>query len=206
MVALDEFSPGQIRLRLEPILRFQRYRNLDEVAPAIREVAAEMASVAEELAEPRVVFRRRRVEKVYADGLRLEGGPTFSGQCLGTHLRAAREAICFLTTIGPVLDERVARMAAEDELLEALFLDTAGWLAIEETLRGFRAYLLSRLRAERLRVSPRLGPGYLDWPLTDQTSLFSVFAGTAVPVALSDECVMTPKKSVSGLFGLVEIA
>ena len=199
----EVFVPGPVHLRLEPILRFQRYRTLDQAAPAIREVAQEMTKVAEKLADPRVVFARRRVAAVGTDSLTLQGGATFHGRCFGTHLAGAREAVCLLATIGPALDARVTEMAGGGDLLEALFLDTAGWLAIEETLRAFRIHLASRVRPSGFRLSPRLGPGYLDWPLTEQASFFAVFAGEPVPVTLSEYSVMTPKKSLSGLFGLL---
>jgi hypothetical protein len=199
----EEFVPPPIPLRLEPILRFQRYRSLDQVATPIREVAEQMVGLAEKLIQPRVVSIRRRIAAVTEESLALEGGPTFRGRCLGTHLRGAVEATCFVATIGPGLDYRVAQMADGNELLEALFLDTAGWLAVEGALRAFRAHLASAVRARRLRLSPRLGPGYLDWSLTEQTLFFSAFDGAPLPVALSEHCVMTPKKSLTGLFGLI---
>jgi cobalamin-dependent methionine synthase I len=69
-------------------------------------------------------------------------------------------------------------------------------------LRQFRRHLAAGARAQGCRLSPRLGPGYLDWPLAEQRALFSVFEGEALPVDLNAYCVMMPKKSISGLFGL----
>lgn len=201
--AAEEFLPERLHLRVEPILRFHRYRDASQVAPAIREVAEEMVRVAAKLVEPRVVFLRRRVVGVTDGAIRLEGGAEFHGGCLGAHLGQAREAICFLATIGPALDDRVSALAEGGDLLEALFLDTVGWLAVEEVLRVFRGHLGLRLRGERLRLGPRLGPGYLDWPLGEQRSFFGLFGGVPLPVTVSQECVMSPRKSLSGLFGLL---
>ncbi len=199
----EAFLPPAPRLRVEPLLRFQRYRDLDKVAPAIREVAEEMVRIGEKLAVPDVVFSSRQIQALGTDTLVLAQGPTFHGRSFATHLREAREVVCFVATIGPALDERVAELADGEELLEALFLDTAGWLAVESTLRGFRVHLAVRARARGLRLSPRMGPGYLDWPLTEQVELFSVFGDTPLSVALSEHCVMAPRKSISGLFGLL---
>jgi hypothetical protein len=199
----EEFWPPAPRLPVEPILRFQRYRDLRQVAPAILAVAEDMVRLAEKLADPRVVYLARPVARVDAGSLAVAGAPAFHGRAFGTHAAAAREAVCFVATIGPALDERVAELAEGGELLEALFLDTAGWLAMEAALRGFRRHLAARARPRGLRLSPRLGPGYLDWPLTEQPRLFSLFGGSPLPVTLSEHCVMTPKKSVSGLFGLL---
>ncbi len=200
---VERFVPGAPKLKLEPVLRFQRYRDLDQVAPAIRDVARDMLHLVEKLAVPDVVFVKQSVDSVDPDALRLVGGPTFHGRCFQTHLAEAIEVICFVCTIGFAVDERVAQMTASDELLEALFVETAGWLAIEDALRKLRARLTADLRPKARRLSPRLAPGFMDWSLTEQPDLFSVFTGTPLPVSLSEYCVMTPKKSVSGLFGVV---
>jgi hypothetical protein len=202
----ERFVPGPPTLRLEPILRCLRYRDLDRVAPAIRDVATDMLRLVETLAAPEVVFLTKPIDRVGPDTLRLVDGPTFHGRSFATHLAAAADVVCFLCTIGPAVDQRASELAETDALLEALFVETAGWLAIEDALRKFRGHLTARARPKGLRLSPRLGPGYVDWPLTEQSAFFPMFAGTALPVSLSEYCVMTPKKSVSGLFGLVPTA
>jgi hypothetical protein len=199
----ERFIPSAPKLKLEPLLRFQRYRDLDRVAPAIREVGRDMLHLAENLAAPDVVFIRKSVDSADRDALRLVDGPTFHGRCFQTHLAEASEVICFVCTIGAALDERVTQMTESDELLEALFVETAGWLAIEDALRKFRSRLTAELRPKGRRLSPRLAPGFMDWALTEQPELFSVFSGAPLPVSLSEYCVMTPKKSISGLFGVL---
>lgn len=202
----ERFVPDRPTLRVDPILRFQRYRDLGQVSPVIRDIAADMVKIAEALAAPEVAFVTVAVDRVTPDSATLLDGPTFSGRCFGNHLAAATDAVCFVLTLGPAVDERIGEMAAGDELLEALFLETAGWLAVEDAVRKFRAHLNAQLRPKGRRVTPRLGPGYVDWPLTEQPKLFSVFEGAPLPVALSEYCVMTPKKSISGLFGLIPAA
>jgi len=203
---LEEFTVPPSRVRVEPILRFQRYRDLSKVAPAIREIAEEMVQTAEKLSAPSVAFLAQQVSYLGPETLAIKEGPIFHGKCFETHLPETSEVVCFVATIGPALDERVSELAEGDELLEALFLDTAGWLAIENALRAFRKHLGARIRPRGLRLSPRLGPGYMDWPLTEQQDFFSLFAGMPLPVSLSEHSVMMPKKSVSGLFGLVPTA
>jgi hypothetical protein len=199
----ERFIPSAPKLKLEPLLRFQRYRDLDGVPPAIREVARDMLDLTEKLAAPDVFFMRKPVDSVDRDMLRLVDGPAFRGKCFQTHLADASEVVCFVCTIGAALDERITQMTAADELLEALFVETAGWLAIEDALRKFRSRLTAEVRPKSRRLSPRLAPGFMDWALTEQPELFSVFSGATLPVSLSEYCVMTPKKSISGLFGVL---
>src|SRR5262245_30720437 len=198
----QEFVSEPIRLTVFPILRFQGYRTIEQPAAPIREAAQAMIETAEELIDPRVGFVMRDIERISAESLTLGGGPTFHGRCFAMHLSRARQAVCFVATLGPALDEQVARLADADDLLEAVFLEAAGWLAIEKLLRAFRGHLGARLRP-RQRLSPRLGPGFLDWSLSEQPALFSSFGHAPLPVSVSEYCVMTPKKSISGLFGLL---
>lgn len=203
---VQEFGPGPIRLKAAPILRFHGYRNLERVSPAIVEVAQAMVAAAEKLGDPRAVFVRRPIEHLDGETLELEDGPTFHARCFAKHLSGSREAVCFLVTMGSDLDDRVTELADAGDLLEAVFLEAAGWLAIEGTVRAFRAHLRARVRDERLRLSPRLAPGLLDWSLTEQLAFFSAFDDAPLPVSVNEYCVMSPKKSVSGLFGLIPSA
>ena len=200
---VDALVPERLQLRLEPLLRFHRYHDLKVVTGPIREAAEAMRALAETLATPRAVVVRRRVTHLTDDALALEGGTTLHGHCFAEHVRGAGEVVCFVATVGPALEERARVYQEEGELLEALFLDTAGWLAVQETVRALRGRLAVAARAEGHALSPRLGPGYLDWPLEEQHALFSVFAGHPLPVQLTRDSVMIPQKSLSGLFGMV---
>ena len=202
-MAVEDFRPDPLPLRLPPVLRFHRYRDLSQVAPSILDVAKEMVTLAERLIDPRIAFVTWPVALIHETGLTLRDGPSFEGRCFAIHLDGAPQVVAFVATIGPALDERTNEFTDAGDLLEALFLDTAGWLAIEDAVSAFRAHLRARARRAGARLSPRLGPGYLDWPLTAQTAFFSLFGGAPLPVALSEYCVMSPRKSVSGLFGLL---
>lgn len=197
------YRPSRVRLGLASLLRTQGYRDPAQAAPAIRDVAEAMLALADTLIDPAVAYVTRPVESAGGDGLRLAGGPRFRGRCLAAHCAAAREVMCFVATLGPALEVRAGELSDDGQLLEALFLEAAGWLALEDTLRAFRAEQRSRLRPLGLRPGPRLGPGYLDWPLTEQPDLFRLFDAAALPVTLSAHGVMVPRKSLSGLFGIV---
>lgn len=198
---VHQFVPAECRLRLAPLFRAQGYRDLDRVLPPIRLAAEAMLAEARALVAPRVFSTRRRVAGLTADALTLAGGPTFHGRCFRTHLGPAALAVPFIVTLGPALDARVDELSAQGDMLEALFLDTLGSLAIQETVRGFRLHLTASAREGGYEVSARLGPGYHDWPLTEQRELFELFA-SPLPVALTDGSVMAPLKSLSGLYAL----
>ena len=202
---VEEIAPPRFTLGLDPLLRTHGYRDLSRVSPEITATGREMLAVAERLIEPRAFAVRREVERVERDALVLSGGLTFHGSCFWTHLEKASAVACFVVTLGEALDRRAAELSDTGDMLEALFLDTAGSLAVQQTVRRLRGHLAVRARADGLALSPRLGPGYHDWPLTEQAALFSAFP-RALPVTLTEACIMVPLKSLSGLFGLIPAA
>ena len=70
------------------------------------------------------------------------------------------------------------------------------------TSKAFATYLRDWAQEHGYKLTSRLSPGYGTWPLADQKPLFSLFDGLSVPIRLLESCVMTPKMSRSGLYGL----
>ena len=88
------------------------------------------------------------------------------------------------------------------ELLEAYLLDTAGWAAIEGAVRALRLDLAARARAHGARLTHRLAPGYVDWPLEEQRALLALIPSTDGLVRLTEHGLLVPLKSITGVFGL----
>ena len=143
-----------------------------------------------------------RIAACDGGSLRLETGAVFHSTGFAKALGGCPEVVAFVLTLGPRLDDAVAELSPDDDLVTALFLEMAGWLAIERATKQLTEHLWSGARAEGLRLSRRLAPGYADWPLDGQAPLFDLFAETGLPVRLLESNAMTPKKSRSGLFGL----
>jgi hypothetical protein len=111
-------------------------------------------------------------------------------------------AVVFVLTLGPRLEAEVAARTERGELLESFLLDTAGWAGIEAAVRALRRDLGARAGARGWRVTHRLAPGYLDWPLEEQAALVGALGDAGGLVALSRHGVLVPFKSVTGVFGL----
>ncbi len=208
---LEWFRPGPPDVRVERILRIQGYSDLGRVRPAIRRAAELAAQWATELSAPVVCSRRVPVAGLAGERLELAGGVVLRCAAFGKFLTGCTEVVPFALTIGPAVDARVVELTAGGEgLLEALLLETAGWLAIEDATRQFRAAARERLAREGARITSRLGPGYsypldggeCEWALTDQHALFELLADAELPVQVLPSCAMQPKISRSGLFGV----
>jgi hypothetical protein len=107
-----------------------------------------------------------------------------------------RIALC-VCTIGPSLEEEVARLSAEGNLLRAVCLDAAGSAAAETVACYFDDRIKERAAETGLKTSCRASPGYGDWDVRGQKDLFELVDGSLAGVTLSETCMMTPRKSVS---------
>jgi hypothetical protein len=119
------------------------------------------------------------------------------GNCVAAYL--------FLVTIGPRLDQRVTELFEAMDGLEGLFLDTAGWLALQSGLGALRRRLGAAARAGGYRLTRRAGPGYLDWPIEEQPALVNALAaGQALPgIEVLESGAILPEKTLSGLYGVM---
>jgi hypothetical protein len=189
------------------ILRLQKYRNPERIASVVRDAARRMAQVAEALVEPHGWVRRAPVAALGPEGtVRIAGDLEFRSQSLALLLQHATEVALFILTIGAALEQRAEALVREDHFVEGLLLDTAGWVAIDALVAQTRQQLGAEARRQECRLTGRLAPGFGDWPLDQQRILFAAFDECDLSVRLTETCVMVPRKSVSGIYGLVPLA
>lgn len=189
-------------VRPATMLRIQGYSILDAAPRSVTQVAQRMAASAQALFAPAVRYRLAPLRRVDGWKLLADGTAFCPGLEAATVLCGSAAVAVVLVTMGARLDEEIERFQSRGDLVEALFLETAGWLGIEAATRAFAARLRDRARAQGLSLTRRLAPGYGTWPLTGQRDLFAVFDGAALPVRLLESCAMTPKLSRSGVYGL----
>jgi hypothetical protein len=209
--AVAVFRPERCVIDPDRILRLQRYRELDKVRPAIRKAAEAMARRANEIMSPEVHYRSVAVDCVTENGLLLENGTALLSGAFHHFFDGAQRAVAIIVTLGRRLDHEVVGMIDRFEPLEALLLETAGWLGIESASKAFADCLRRSAAPEGLHATVRMAPGYtyriggaeVSWPLEQQREIFDLFSGHELPVQLLSSCAMTPKMSRSGIYGLV---
>jgi len=154
------YVPTAPVVRAERILRIQGYSDLDRVRPAIRRSADAMAAHAAKLSAPFVGYRVVPIVEIRNDVLEVEGGARFHCEAFAHVLAGCTEVVTFALTVGHSLDERVIELTEAGELLDALLLETAGWLCIEDATRQFKVHLREQAHVDNRRITSRMGPGY----------------------------------------------
>jgi len=183
------------------VLRIHGYTTPDAAPANIRDLAFTIAASAEGLFAPSARYQEHAIESC-ADGI-LRLGKGVELKCRDFRaLGGCDAAVAFVLTIGDAVDRQVHEHAEAGDLVEALFLETAAWLAIEAATRDFVSSLRASLAGRGLGLTRRFAPGYSDWALGEQPRLFSLLDGAPLPVRLLDSGAMAPKMSRSGLYGL----
>ena len=207
------FAAPSVDVRAERILRIQGYSEPQRVRPRIRKAAEYAADLATELADGAVGFRHLAVSRLEDTTLELADGHAFQCGAFGRYLAGCRSVVAFVLTAGPAFDTRIDELMHGDRPVEGLFLDSAGWLAVESVTRQFADTLKRELDGSALRLTRRMGPGYSyrigtrteAWDLTEQRELFAALGDAPLPSTLLDSSAMHPKMSRSGLYGLRDV-
>lgn len=155
--------------------------------------------------KPRLSYRIMEIDTFDRGGFRLVGGTRFRSPKMAGALAGSDTICCFLATVGPVVDMEVEALMNQKRFADAYVLDAIGSMSAEHVVEEFYQRMAGRQAEEGGAVTLRFSPGYCDWPIQEQRPLFNLFdkEADAAKVALSDTCLMSPRKSVSGLFGLL---
>jgi len=151
---------------------------------------------------PRIVFSVRSVRSVDRKGIQLSDGMYLRSGKLGRALCSSEQLVCFVGTLGGEIDDHVSRLTERGRLSEAYVVDALGSACVENTVERFQAAMDEQVRELGLATTVRFSPGYCDWSLREQMTLFRMVDNKAIGVSLSPSALMNPRKSVSGVFGL----
>jgi hypothetical protein len=136
-------------------------------------------------------------------GMMSVNGLTFGlNRMVTSALLKSSEIAFFVGTCGTGLEQYSKKLLKEGHSLEGLIADIIG----SEIAEGIADYIHSRLTddmAEKgIGASNRYSPGYCNWPVSDQQSLFKIIGNNNCGIKLTDSSLMIPIKSISGIIGI----
>lgn len=130
------------------------------------------------------------------------GDATFSlEKIVFGQVRKSDRVALFLCTAGPIGEWSRELMQAGDTL-RSYVVDVVGSEIVEFAIDRIHHDLGARMQTEGLRITNRFSPGYCNWNVREQQTLFGWFPDGFCSIGLSESCLMHPTKSVSGLIGV----
>jgi hypothetical protein len=144
----------------------------------------------------RAIYRVSYIDSRGEDSIVIEG-VQFRSKVLRKNLDKVERVFPYVVTLGKGVDDLEA---ASGDVLEKYYLDQIGNAAVVQAREHLKHTLAERYGLTGLSC---LGPGQLkDWPLQEQRPLFSLLGDveSAVEVTLTETLMMSPRKSLSGVY------
>jgi hypothetical protein len=112
-------------------------------------------------------------------------------------LEGEKIAALGLCTIGPELEDRVRELMSTGREPEGYVLDAVGSVAADEIADVINAKICHWAASQDLVAAPRVSPGYGNWSLLEQRTIFQMLPAEELGMSLNPSCMMIPRKSVS---------
>lgn len=118
-------------------------------------------------------------------------------------LKKADAVSVLLVTAGNKVNEASRQLMANGKQGQALAVDAIGSAMVVELMKALTDKVYQQASERGYGTSLRVGPGYTGWHFDDQATLFSFYDDYPIPVSMSDGIMMSPKKSLLGMLGLI---
>ncbi len=160
---------------------------------------------AEPLLHPRGLYRARRIERLDEGRFQVLGSSIrLEGRAMERLLGDAFGLVFLAVTIGPDLEERIARHQAEGRAERAVILDVIGSEAAEAAAVSLNSLVATAARQGKWALTRRFSPGYADLSLDLQAALDEELGLSDIGVTVTDRFMLLPQKSITALIGLTE--
>lgn len=154
------------------------------------------------LVAPHFAYEIRDVEWVQDNSVCIEGSIILESKVIARLLEKCQRVAMFVLTIGDHLEETSRRLSQDGLVLQSAVLDAIGSNATEKMADTIQDEIKEVVGRDGLVISPRFSPGYCDWDIKQQQMIFRVIDGDPLGVQLTENCLMIPRKSISGVIGI----
>jgi len=157
---------------------------------------------AQHLIEPVYAYVIRDIEGYRRACVFIEGSIVFESSVIARLLEQCRKVAIFIATIGNQLEEAAVKLASEGFVLQSTVLDAIGSVAVDKVAQHVQDRVREIANSQNLAISRRFSPGYCDWTIRQQKAIFRALDNNSTGVYLTEEWLMLPRKSISGVIGI----
>jgi hypothetical protein len=186
-----------IQLDLDKVKRQLRLDKKGGSLPDVRELVGVAGSLIRAKAAYEISYIGQRGKNTVE-----VNGVTFTSRVLRINLDKVERVFPYIVTIGKALEGEASSC---NDLLRQFYLETIADMALRSARQRLEEHLKKHYGLGQLS---RMNPGSLeDWPITEQKPLFSLFGSVKelIGVTLTENMLMIPRKSVSGIFFPTEV-
>ncbi len=193
---------NQININKQNILNRIGYSDNYEPSARINSLVDDYIENYHDLIAPSYSYTIRDIVSV--DGSRVDIGDSISleSRKVSRLLERCEMVAVFALTIGNYLEDLVAYLAENGLVLQATVLDAIGSGTAEKLAIQVEQSIKHEASNAGLVISWRFSPGYCDWDVSQQESIFLALGSDTAGIELTESMLMVPRKSVSGIIGI----
>ena len=191
-----------IEVDKKQVCRYIGYSADYEPPARISSLIDEYAENAHNLIEQSYSYVIKDIERVQGSTVVIEGSIVFRSRVIARLLRRCCKVAVFVATIGSRFEEMTYRLADEGSILQAAVLDAIGSDIIEKVADSVQDRIRELAGTQGFVISQRFSPGYCDWDIGQQKMVFRAVSKNSTVVRLNRQCLMLPRKSISGIIGI----
>lgn len=169
------------------------------ISPRLRKQIDQAASELAERVQPGVAHQAYPV-RVEPGRVHVNGRTTLCSGKLAFALDPCRTIHVYVVTLGRPVDLFIAQ-AMRDRPHFGVVADAAASVAAETLVDRLEGKLSAQLPTWAALSLP-FSPGHCDWPVEEQQKLFSLLPQRPAGVLLSEDGMMKPRKTISGVMGV----
>ncbi len=189
-----EKIPISLKIKdVKETLRLKTQADMDRISPLLETANA--------LFSGKAVYQVSYIEGKFEDAVDIDGA-RFTSRVLRKNLDNVERVFPYVITLGNGLEKKAETCG---DLLEQYYLDVIGNIAIRTARKHVEKCLREKFALTGLSY---MSPGSLeDWPIVEQRNLFSILnhVTDVIGVSLTENLLMIPKKSVSGIYFPTEV-
>jgi cobalamin-dependent methionine synthase I len=191
-----------ISVETKQILNQIGYEDDYEPSARIKHLVDDYIENYHNLVESTYSYTFRDIESVEGDRVYLSDSIILESKVISSLCKKCDRLAIFIMTIGSYLEEMVDYLSENGLVLQATVLDAIGSGAAEQMAGLIEDRIRNVAVMHDQRISRRFSPGYCDWNVNQQEMIFKILNDDTAGVSLTDECLMIPRKSVSGIIGI----
>ena len=177
------------------------YRRPAQVPERTARLIDEIMGAGRALLRPRAIYGLFDAETQEPDVSVVGGVLRAASRSLHERLHGCRRAVLFAATIGAEVETWCQELIQEGQMTRGLLADafaSSAAIALGLEVETVAARVLAE---EGLTATKRYAPGYGDWSLAGQAPLHALLDATRIGITLTEDCLMLPAKSISGVIG-----
>lgn len=138
-----------------------------------------------------------------ASGLILhEKGRIKCGHKIARQLLGSEYIALFAGTAGNSFDYWIKRNGSDKDIMSEYLCSSIGSVIADKVADLIQEEIRKTAEADSRGITNRYSPGYCNWDIRDQKSIFDLIHAEEIDVELTPSFLMKPIKSVSGMIGI----